>query len=490
MEDTPHQIEIVVRPEQGLIKTEAYSTPSPLSTPPPFPSASSSQTYAIQSMEMDDIDDIEEESDPLTMPNTSSSTSSRNDENLQTVSIKLPPNMAVLVVPVNLTSVTEDDAMQLQQIGKRVAIIRGAMTNVAEFQVLPAMTFDAHSKTIGMETDIRQIVINEGDDSTGPTIQITPQPIVSEPEIIEEVEPVLPEAPKEPRPKIYSYIEAIRCGRCLEAFNDLVELRGHQKGAHQMMTIEVNESQSAKESAVSVKGSALDSAQLLSMEDKIAARLEKGEAKLIKKAASSRRINSAAARGRGSRGGRVGGGGGSAVTKPTLRAKGGRGKGSSLLSCHVCSLNFQEQDLFNAHLQTHAESGEVTTATESSRFFPEIMSEYVDDDDVVEVVETKQVKYTIVGDGAAQQFKGEATEHIITDASGNQIVVHAESQEQLQELLASLANGTLQMVNGSGSGGAVVSRETGEMALEEGSAGMFVMAEESDGGMVKGKRGS
>lgn len=398
---------------------------------------------------------------------------------LQTVSIKLPANMAVLVVPVNLTSVTDDDAMQLQQIGKRVAIIRGAMTNVAEFQVLPAMTFDP------METDIRQIVTNETDESIGPTIQITPQVIDTEPEIIEEVITEIPDSPchskqpvevekrvervakepspppPQPKPKLFSYIEAIRCGRCLKEFNDLLEVSVHQKKVHKMMTIEV--------SAERVQGAAedktrYDPAQVLStMEDKIAARSGRGGSgagKGVKRAATA----GTTSRGRSSkvaqpvsavRGGRGGGG---------ARGRGGGRKGNNLLTCSICSMNFVEENLYNSHVQAHQQ--QTVAAGEDG------LSELIEQ---IEEQDTKQIKYTIVSNPFKSDLSQSTTEHIITDSLGNQVVVHAETQEELQELLTSLeSGGGLQMLNGSreatvtdDNGGVYVITEDVEMADDQ-----------------------
>lgn len=441
--------------------------------------------------------------------------------------------MAVLVVPVNLTSVSDDDAMQLQQIGRRVAIIRGAMTNVAEFQVLPAMTMESSqsASSRAIETDIRQIVsIAEGDgEGVGPTIQITPTQMImnagedmeilqddhpnddedeNDDDIVEipvdtpaELEdknasahvpittPVIPaDPPKKMKPKLYTYIEAIRCGRCLAEFDHLLELSRHQKTIHQMSTIKVSQVP-----PVTNTNSELDSQQLLSvMEDKIAARLEKGEAaRAFKRAMNatggSRRGGGAASRGRGGKGG----------TK-TGNKKSGTTKGNDQVvdnhSCLTCGKVCSDWTEYSLHMQSHQDSGGVgdvnsveVFATSFSDLVQEVHGENIEDG----VKEEKAVKYSIVKteQGRVAPPSTTAEQHIITDASGNQIVVHTETPEQLQELLVSLGNGSLQMINGSGVGrgtvGAIIGRElSGDGSASAGEVYMIEEMETGDSGGV------
>lgn len=355
---------------------------------------------------------------------------------LQTVSIKLPSTMAVLVVPVNLSSINEDDSMQLQQIGRRVAIIRGSMTNVAEFQVLPAMNLDENSRLV--ETDIRQIVTSSSSEKpeNGPTIQIIPNAteVINESEVVDEE--VLPPKPK---PKSYLYIEGIHCGRCLKEFNDLTTLATHQKSVHKMRTIDTPQLPETK--APDDCQASLEAAQI---EDKIAARGLMGRANLKTALALKKLPTKRVATGTGTRNNNTtkGGRGGKKATTNTIKSE-------MVFTCHFCSLTLMNEDFYKAHLETHQ--------AEAEDPMEEFMDEFVEEEEVDAAVEDvkplkkkliKAPKYTISTPTTTPKDEKHAeggmgpTEHIITDSSGNQIMVHADTPEQLQELLASLESGS------------------------------------------------
>lgn len=358
---------------------------------------------------------------------------SHNLMDLQTVSIKLPPSMAVLVVPVHLSSVMQDDSMQLQQIGRRVAIIRGSMTNVAEFQVLPAMNLDENSRVV--DTDIRQIVSNSGTENpeNGPTIQIIPNAtelVNSECEVVDEV--ITPPPPK-PKPKTYLYIEGIHCGRCYKDFNDLVTLAAHQKSVHNnMRTIDASQIPETKDPDECQ--ASLEAAQI---EDKIAARGLMGRATRRAALALKKMPTKRAATG-GTRNNTTKGGG----PKRNAQAI----KAELVFTCHYCSLTFMDEDFYKTHLETHqAEAGDP---------MEEFMEEFVEEEEEVNASQDvksmkkkviKTPKYTISTPTTRDEKHPEGmgpTEHIITDSSGNQIMVHANTPEELQELLASLEGGS------------------------------------------------
>lgn len=500
---TPMELTLDIKPSASTSRHQSTTTTS-----------HQSQSSSIEFNHLSQL--IEEEEEEEEVPDSSQDTHSNNISTTipeehqyntyQTVSIKLPHNMAVLLVPVNLTSVTDDDAMQLQQLGKRVAIVRGSMTNVAEFQVLPAMTFDAQSKILGMETDIRQIVINEGgggEEARGPTIQITPQIIESADQetIIDEVvtitlpqetpptivhqeveeKEVVPDPP--PKPKRHVYIEAIRCGRCLQEFADLVELSGHQKKEHaNMMVIEVGSSHTGETPQDSLRPDLYE--QALSMDDKILARLAKNEEAKLRKlmqanvrgsgsgSNAGNNINKAkkvASRGGVARGAMSKTGGGVVLSGAVGRGKNAtRGafvRGSiKTLNCHVCSLSFTDARVYNAHLKSHHSA----VAVQDGQEFNSSFNEYVEEEEaeVVELVEADTErkggrKYSIV----STPYKTGQAEHIITDGAGNHILVHADTPDQLQELIVSLESGTLQMVNGGAQGDG--STTTGVYVLED-----------------------